>query len=165
MKHDVKSFDLWIFHRDQGVPRYLMLHTSQEKADKWFGGGRFWQVPGDFFASEDEGAVEGVLRNLRNFEVEPTAIYASECVYTIYNRRFDALQTVPVFAAELDGPFEIALTWEHAESGWFTAEECHERINFWGLHEGLDRTRTHVTEHPDLPPEFKLWPLQGDGSG
>lgn len=158
MKHSVKSFDLWIFHRDQGVPRYLMLHTSQEKADKWFGGGRFWQVPGDFFVSEDEGAVEAILRHLGDFKVEPKAIYASEYVYTIYNRRFDALQTVPVFAAELDGPFDITLTWEHAESGWFTAEECHERINFWGLHEGLDRTRTHVTEHPDLPPEFKLWP-------
>ncbi len=41
MKHLWNVFDLWGFHRDQGVPRHLMLHTSQAKADKWFGGGRF----------------------------------------------------------------------------------------------------------------------------
>ena len=158
MKHLSNIFDLWLFHRDQDVPRYLMLRTSQEKADKWFGGGRFWQITGDFFADEHEGAVEAILRHLRDLDVKPRAIYASEYVYTIYNRRFDALQTVPVFAAEVGGPVEIALGWEHSEAGWFTAAECHERINFWGLHEGLDRTRTHVTERDDLPLEFKLWP-------
>ena len=158
MKHLANVFDLWVFYRDQGVSRYLMLHTSQAKADKWFGGGRFWQIPGDFFATEEEGAVEGVLRHLGEPGVEPMGVFACEYVYTIFNRRFDALQTVPVFAAELAGPIDLALSWEHSESGWFTAEECHQRINFWGLHEGLDRTRSHVTEHPQMPPEFQLWP-------
>ena len=158
MKHLSNVFDLWVFYRDQGVARYLMLHTSQAKADKWFGGGRFWQIPGDFFATEEEGAVDGVLRHLRDLEVEPMGVFACEYVYTIFNRRFDALQTVPVFAAELPGPIDLALSWEHSESRWFTAEECHQRINFWGLHEGLDRTRSHVTEHPKMPPEFQLWP-------
>lgn len=164
MKHLSNVFDLWLFHRAEGIPRYLMLRTSQKKADKWFGGGRFWQIPGDFFASEDEGAVEGILRSLRDLAVEPRAVFACEYVYTIFNRRFDALQTVPVFAAEVKGPVDVTLTWEHAESGWFTAAECHERINFWGLHEGLDRTRTHVTEHADLPLEFRLWPPRDDVS-
>ena len=141
-----------------------MLRTSQKKADKWFGGGRFWQIPGDFFASEDEGAVEGSLRSLGDFDDEPRAIFACEHVCTIFNRRFDALQTVPVFAAEVNGPVKLTLNWEHAESGGFTATECHERINFWGLHEGLDRTRTHVTEHADMPLEFLLWPPRDDPS-
>lgn len=33
----------------------------------------------------------------------------------------------------------------------------HERINFWGLHEGLDRTREYVTKHADVLREFTLW--------
>ena len=157
MQHLTNVFDLWIFHRDQGVPRYLLMRTSQEKADKWFGGGRFWQVPGDFFQTEGEGAVEGILRCLAAMNLEPLAIHATEYVYTIYNRRFDALQTIPAFAAELSGSVDIQLTWEHSEFGWFTAEECHERINFWGLHEGLDKTCAYVTEHADMPREFQLW--------
>ncbi len=157
MKHTCNIFDLWLFTRSEGEPRYLLMHTSQEKADKWFGGGRFWQVPGDFFESEEEGAVPAILRYLKGVSVEPVAIYACEYVYTIYNRRFDGLQTIPVFAAELSGQVEIALTWEHETSGWFTAEEAHSRINFWGLHESLDRTREYITETAELPDEFCLW--------
>jgi hypothetical protein len=157
MKHSCNVFDLWIFYRDKGVPRYLLMHTSQQKADKWFGGGRFWQVPGDFFQSEEEGAIEAIRRYLGKMSVDPLAIYACECVYTVYNRRFDALQTIPVFAAEIQGPVEVALTWQHSEYGWFTAEEAHKRINFWGLHEGLDRTKEYVTENENIPQEFCLW--------
>jgi hypothetical protein len=35
-------FDLWVFRRDPDAVRYLLFHTSQEKADTWFNGGRFW---------------------------------------------------------------------------------------------------------------------------
>ncbi len=62
---------------------------------------------------------------------------------------------------ELAGPIDLALSWEHSEAGWFTAEECRRRTDFWGLHEGLDRTRSHVTEHPQMPREFQLWPGPG----
>jgi hypothetical protein len=46
--------DVWVFRRGPDGVRYLLLHTSQEKADRWFGGGRFWQIPGAFpvFAAE-----------------------------------------------------------------------------------------------------------------
>lgn len=84
-----------------------------------------------------------------------------EDVYTFHNRRSDAIQTVPVFAVELAGPIDLSLSWEHSEAGWFTAEECHPRIDFRGVHEGLDRTRAHVTEHPQMPREFQFWPGLG----
>jgi hypothetical protein len=41
-------FDLWIFTRSGRQPTYLLLRTSQEKAGRFFGGARFWQIPGDF---------------------------------------------------------------------------------------------------------------------
>jgi hypothetical protein len=149
-------FDLWIFHRQQGEPRYLMLLTSQEKADRWFGGGRFWQICGDFYTAE-ESTIEAIQRHLRDLKLTPVSAWCSEYVYTIYNRRFDALQFIPVFAAEIEGPVEIDLSWHHSEAGWFTAAECLERINFWGLEQGLAHTRRFVTEHPDPPKEFRLF--------
>lgn len=157
MKLTTNVFDLWVFTRDaHGTPRYLLLHTSQAKADKWFGGGRFWQVSGDFL-QEDEATLDGIRRCLRDeLHVEAQTIWATEHVYTIYNRRFDSLQVIPVFAAELAAPAEIPLTWEHSEAAWLTADECLERINFWGLRESLDKLRTHVTEHPSPPAEFRL---------
>jgi hypothetical protein len=60
MKDTCNVFDLLLFYRGEAEPKYLLLHSSQEKTDKWFWGGRFWQVPGDFFASEDEGAIPAI---------------------------------------------------------------------------------------------------------
>ena len=148
-------FDLWLFHRKEGDPRYLLLHTSQEKADKWFGGGRFWQIMGDFL-KENEKTQEGIDRHLDDLGLSAKSVWCCEFVYTIYNRRFDGIQIVPVFAAEVEEPGEIALTWEHSEQGWFTAEECLERINFWGLKEGLTKTREYVVDSPSIPAEFRL---------
>jgi hypothetical protein len=150
-----RTFDLWIFHRQGGEPRYLMLRTSQAKADKWFGGGRFWQVPGDFYAP-GEGTLAAIRRHMGEWGLAPLAGWACEHVYTIWNRRFDAIQHIPVFCAEVAGPSAIPLTWEHSEAGWFTAAEAHERINFWALHEGLDRCRRLVIEAAHVPAEFRI---------
>lgn len=150
-----KVFDLWIYHRRDGEARYLLMHTSQEKADKWFGGGRFWQVPGDFY-EEGEGTLAAIRRHLGDLGLDPVSVWACEYVYTIWNRRFDAIQIIPVFAAEVAGPVAIPLTWEHSEAGWFTGSECLDRINFWGLKEGLSRTREYVVDNPAPPQEFRL---------
>ena len=42
---DSSYFDPWVFRRSGGRAEYLLLHVSQEKADRFFGGGRFWQIP------------------------------------------------------------------------------------------------------------------------
>lgn len=150
-----KVFDLWIYHRCDGEAKYLIMHTSQEKADKWFGGGRFWQIPGDSY-QEGEATAEAIQRNLREFGLKPKSVWCCEYVYTIYNRRFDGIQIIPVFAAEVVEPKTIDLTWEHSEADWLTAKQCLQVINFWGLKEGLNRTREYVTENPNPPKEFQL---------
>ena len=38
-------FDVWAFQRQGGDTRFLLLHASEEKARRHFGGGRFWQIP------------------------------------------------------------------------------------------------------------------------
>ena len=52
MKLSADNFDLWVFRRDPQV-EFLLLRTSQEKADRFFGGGRFWQIPTDALLNEE----------------------------------------------------------------------------------------------------------------
>jgi hypothetical protein len=156
MKQGIGVFDVWVFRRDRDAVRYLLLHTSQEKADRWFNGGRFWQIPSDF-VSDGEPLVNAVSRCLAGYGIEPTSIWAVDHAYTIYNRRYDEIQPVLVLAAEVAGNKDIRLTWEHAEYRWCTASDCEKLLGFRGLLEGLSWTRRYVTEAEVLLPELKLY--------
>jgi len=147
--------DLWVFTRVGTEPTYLLLRTSQEKADCFFGSARFWQIPGAFLEEGDE--VPSVLgRPLAELGLEAEAIWAVEYVYPIFNRRFGALQLIPVFAAQVAAETEPRLSWEHSEFGWFTAAECRKRLTFHGLLEGLEWTRRYISEQDAPAPEFRL---------
>jgi dATP pyrophosphohydrolase len=154
MRLDSNVFDLWVFCRASPEPRYLLLHTSQEKADRWFGGGRFWQIPSGF-AAQDEAPHEFLVRHLVGLDLTPLTIWAVEHVYTIYNRRYNALQVIPVFAAEIAAQVAVSLDWEHSEYRWATASECAELLTFRGLHDGLKWLREYISETSPAP-EFRL---------
>ena len=149
------AFDLWVFTRVSEEPAYLLLHTSQEKADRWFGGGRFWQIPGDLLA-QDEDVLSVLERPLTELDLEAEAIWQVDYVYPIFNRRFGNLQLIPVFAAELVAEATPKLTWEHSGFAWCTATECRERLSFRPLLEGLDWTRHYISEQPEPRREFAL---------
>jgi hypothetical protein len=149
------AFDIWVFRRDPDAVRYLLLHTSQEKADRWFNGGRFWQVPGEFVA-EHESIVAASERCLGQFGLAASSLWAVEHTYTIYNCRRESIELILVLAAEVQRADTVTLTWEHSEFRWSTATESQELLGFRGLLDGLQWTRRYVTE-PDRPyPELKL---------
>jgi hypothetical protein len=147
--------DLWAFRRGAEGVRYLLLQTSQEKADRWFGGGRFWQIPGAFLGN-GESVLTAAHRCLAELGQSANAIWAVEHVYPIYNRRTGSLMLIPVFAAEIENPKELRLSWEHTEADWCTADECKRRLSFRGLLEGLDWTRRYITENAAPRAEFRL---------
>jgi hypothetical protein len=149
------TLDLWVFVRSEGEARYPLLHTSQEKADRFFGGGRFWQIPGAFIR-EREDVVSVISRVLGEMRLRAERVWAVEHTYLIFNRRFQSLVAIPVFAAEVGEQATPTLDWEHSESGWFTADACYERLSFRGLREGLDWTRREISENPAPRSEFLL---------
>jgi hypothetical protein len=155
MQHRAGVFDVWVYRKDEDAVRYLLLHTSQEKADRWFNGGRFWQIPSDCVEG-DESMVTAMRRCLTRFGIESSSLWAVDHAYTIYNRRFEEIHLILVFAAEAGPGTEIRLTWEHAEHRWCTASECQQLIGFRGLQEGLDWVRRFVTETSNQLPELKL---------
>ncbi|TAK45957.1 MAG: hypothetical protein EPO27_09070 [Betaproteobacteria bacterium] len=155
MEFRTNAFDVWTFRRDSDAIRYLLLHTSEEKANQWFGGGRFWQVPCDFVAS-NESLVEASRRCLAGFGLAARSLWAVEHTYTIYNRRREDVELIIVLAAETQYGENVALTWEYSEYRWATAEECGTLLGFRGLLEGLQWTRRYITESSRPYPELKL---------
>ena len=155
MKHRVGAFDVWVYRECEGAVRYLLLHTSQEKADRWFNGGQFWQIPSDF-AAEDEDLASAAVRCLASLGIQASAVWAVEHTYTIYNRRYGELQTILVLAASVVETQEIQLMWEHSEYRWCTAAECEQLLGFRGLQDGLVWARKCITEVPSPLPELRL---------
>ncbi|RPI28384.1 MAG: hypothetical protein EHM61_05375 [Acidobacteria bacterium] len=146
MKLRTDTFDLWIFSRQPDEPRYLLFHTSQEKADRWFGGGGFWQTPPGGLIEDNESLQHAINRIVGGLNLTLRAVWAAEYSYTIWNRRRSGLEMLPVFAAEVEEAKEVPMTWEASQQGWFTARECEERLFFRGHKESLKYIREYVSE-------------------
>ena len=144
MKLNASVFDVWVFTRTAGDTKYLLLHTSAEKADRYFNGGRFWQIPSDVVA-EGETVTQAIVRAIAPYGLVTRAIWAGEFAYVIYNRRFDEMQMIAVYAAEVaDVPVQLAPS-EHSEYAWLPAEECMKRIHYRGLKDGLRSVVEYIT--------------------
>jgi lipoyl(octanoyl) transferase len=149
-------FDLWVFRRGAHGVEFLVLRTSQAKADRHFRGGRFWQIPSGFF-QDGESVPAAVDRELAPYQQTAHAVWAAEHTYTIYNRRFDEIQIVSVFAVETDGTTPVRLNPDvHSEHAWLPYEVALGRVHFRGLKDGLRSTHEYITDVDEPAPELRL---------
>ena len=155
MELSTNYFDLWLYSRTENDCCYLLLRTSQEKANKWFGGARFWQIPTD---KVDEGEVieEAAERVTTSLGLDLRGLWASEYVYTIYNHRRRDISIIPVFAGEVEVSKEVNLDWEHSEYEWCTKEEASSRLTFRGLRAGIIIVEETITSLEEPPGELRL---------
>ena len=93
-------FDVWAFRRQGPDARFLLLHASEEKARRYFGGGRFWQIPSRV-VEDGQAVTDAIARKLNRFGLVPMTIWAGEHAYIIDNRRFAEMQIIGVYAAEV----------------------------------------------------------------
>jgi hypothetical protein len=153
-------FDVWAFRRTPEGLRFLLLHTSVEKAERFFNGGRFWQIPSN--ATKDgEHITDAIARTLRAFGLKARSIWAGEHTYTIYNRRFNEMQIIGVYAAEVLESVVRLEAAEHAEYQWLTAQECLQRVHYRGHKEGLRSVQEYVTDVAAPAPELCLYASEG----
>ena len=156
MQLSANVFDVWAFRRTAEGVRFLLLHTSVEKAERFFNGGRFWQIPSNFL-KDDEHITDGIARHLRSFGLKAQSIWAAEQTYTIYNRRFNEMQIIGVYAAEVLESVVRLDAAEHAEFQWLSAEECLARVHFRGLKDGLRSVQEYITEPATVARELCLY--------
>jgi hypothetical protein len=148
-------FDVWVFRNSPAGVEYLLLKTSQFKADRYFNGGRFWQIPSGYTLG-DEDIVTGVDRVLSRFGLAASAVWAAEHAYTIYNRRFASMQIIGVFAAQVSAEVVSLDPQEHSEYRWCPFDEALQAVTYRGLKDGLQSTREFVSGRAAPPPELRL---------
>ena len=67
------------------------------------------------------------------------------------------MQAIGVYAAEVsDGPVRLDPS-EHSEYGWFSFDECLERVHYRGLKDGLRSVHEYVTGAQQPAKELCLW--------
>jgi hypothetical protein len=148
-------FDVWVFRKTDLTTEYLLLYTSQQKADRHFNGGRFWQIPSNVI-QDAENVTTAVARLLGDFGLIPSSIWAAEHTYAIYNRRFDCMQLIGVYAAEV-GADDVRLNpEEHSEYRWCSFEQALALVHYRGLKDGLRSTLEYITGVQSPARELKL---------
>jgi ADP-ribose pyrophosphatase YjhB (NUDIX family) len=150
-------FDVWVFQRQGGNTRFLLLYTSKEKSDRYFGGGRFWQIPSGI-VQDGEAVTGAITRVVNRFGLTPKTIWAGEHAYIIYNRRFSEMQIIGVYAAEVADAAVRLDPAEHAEHAWIPYEACLERVHYRGLKDGLRSVQEYVIGPRDPASELRLFP-------
>ena len=150
-------FDVWVFQRRPGGVVFLLLRTSQEKANRHFNGGRFWQIPSDF-VNDGESITDAIRRALGRHQLRPRSIWAGEHAYLIYNRRFAQMQAIGVYAAEVEeGDVRLDAS-DHSDYEWLPFETCLERVHYRGLKDGLRSVQEYITGVADPARELCLYP-------
>jgi hypothetical protein len=144
MNLDPRVFDVWAFQRRPDGVVFLLLYTSEEKAARYFNGGRFWQIPSDF-VNDGESITDAIGRTLQRHGLRPKSIWAGEHAYLIYNRRFDQMQAIAVYAAEVHDADVHLKPAEHSQYEWLPFETCLDRVHFRGLKDGLRSVHEYVT--------------------
>ncbi len=150
-------YDIWVFRRGTGGVEFLVLRASRLKADRYFNGGQFWQIPSGMF-QDGEPVLAAVDQQMAAFGLTAQAVWAAEHTYTIYNRRFDAIQIISVFAAEVsvsDAPIVLNPD-EHSEFEWLPYEAALAKVHYRGLKDGLRSTHEYVTGVAHPAPELQL---------
>ena len=150
-----RVFDVWPFRRRASGVEYLLLQTSELKAERYFNGGRFWQIPSGVFR-DDETVPAGIDRLLAEFALHADSIWAVEHVYTIYNRRFHEIQIISVYAAEVEDGEPQLNAEEHSVYRWVPYEAALDAVHYRGLRDGVRSVHEYVTGPASVAPELCL---------
>jgi len=160
MNFNANIFDVWVFRRGTAEAEFLLLHTSAEKASRYFNGGRFWQIPSNY-VHDGESITDAISRVLDRFGLRPTSIWAGEHAYLIYNRRFSEMQAIGVYAAEVEDAAVSLDPSEHSEFAWLCRESCLDRVHYRGLKDGLQSVHEYVTGVGEPAKELCLYAAPG----
>jgi dATP pyrophosphohydrolase len=128
-----KMIEVCVFSRKDGEVRFLLLRRSPD--EKIYPG--IWQfISGS--VEDGEHAHEAALRELKEETgFEPQALWVVPHVNVFYDVDYDAVNLMPVFAAEVADRPTPTLCPEHSEFEWLPYQEALRRLVWPGQKEAM----------------------------
>ncbi|HUN65641.1 MAG TPA: NUDIX domain-containing protein [Bacteroidota bacterium] len=125
--------EVCVFRFAGNRPEYLLLRRVDD--EPLYPG--LWQyITGSL--EEGERAADGALRELREETgFVPVGFWRAPYVHSFYDDRYDAIQAVPLFAAQAAPGQAPRLSAEHDEFLWLSAGEASRKLVWPGQREGL----------------------------
>lgn len=140
--------DVWPFRMRDGRCELLLLHRVVN-VDKGGARNAFWQgVSGGI--ESGEGAATAALREMQEETgITPRRIYTVDAIFQLYNAARDRIETVVVFAAEVDRDAEPTLSAEHDEWRWASVETAMQLLPFAPQRHAIERLVADIVERPE----------------
>lgn len=113
------------------------------------------QIPSGVFL--DGKAVVAALERVSSFfRLNSAGIWAAEHAYTIYNRRFDEVRIITVYAIEVVDDEPHLDPAEHGAYRWLPFDAALDTVHYRGLKDGLRSVHEYVTGPAVPAPELCL---------
>ena len=114
MQFNPAVYDLWVFRRCAHGVEFLVLRLPDQGRPPLQRRPLLADYQRRF--PERESVPAAVDRELAPYGLTARAVWAAEHTYTIYNRRFDEIEIISVFAVETDGTAPVQLNPEAIRS-------------------------------------------------
>lgn len=134
--------------RYDGEAEYLLIRRSPD--EQIFP--NLWQMVTGYI-EQGESAAEAAAREMREeTNLVPTKLWAVPYVASFFHSAIDAVQLIPVFAAEVDADAGVVLSHEHCEFLWLPYEEALKFVVFPSHRIGLETLHATIVagEHRDV---------------
>ncbi len=132
--------EVCIFRRIAGEPQYLLLQRAED--EELYPG--LWQIVTGSM-KKNESAEKAACRELE----EETGLFIKRfwtvpIVDSYFDARNDAVQMVPVFAAEVDAALDVRLSHEHQQFDWLTFAAAKDRVVWPGQRQAIETVHEFI---------------------
>ncbi|MBK8914163.1 MAG: NUDIX domain-containing protein [Phycisphaerales bacterium] len=146
-----RIIDVYVFRRDADAVRFLLLR----RAPTLRLGGTWQSVHGRIEAGES--AAGAALRELREETgLAPTRFWQLEFVNMFYVADSDEVHCCPTFAAEVAAGATVALSHEHTDHRWETAEDAKREMLWPGQRRAIEEIEALILGVAACEPHLRI---------
>jgi dihydroneopterin triphosphate diphosphatase len=135
-----RMVEVCIFRRSRGKTQYLLLQRADD--EELYPG--IWQIVTGSLKKK-ERAEKAALRELKEETgLKLKRFWTVPFLDSYFDIKKDAVQMVPIFAAEIDMMLSVHLSHEHQRFEWLAYEEARERIAWPGQRKAIKIVHDYI---------------------
>jgi dihydroneopterin triphosphate diphosphatase len=147
--------EVCVFKVQKTETQYLVLQRAKE--EKLYPG--LWQIVTGTM-KKNESARKAAMRELKEETgVRPKRCWTIPYVDTYFDLAKDAIQLVPVFAAEFDSSSALRLSSEHQRFEWLRFEEARTRLVWPGQRRSMEIVHEFIIGNKETAPLVEIAPF------